>query len=80
MLPPIDWPALTEDELDALEEALNTEKKRHWALRRQPTLVEDIRASLRRESDHPWLNPSTAVNVAGCGSCRRIPSSHTCSR
>jgi hypothetical protein len=53
MLPPIDWPALTEDELDALEEALNTEKKRHWALRRQPTLVEDIRASLRREPDHP---------------------------
>jgi hypothetical protein len=31
MLPPMDWQALTEDELDALEEAINAERKRREA-------------------------------------------------
>jgi hypothetical protein len=33
MLPPIDWLSLTQDELDALEDTLNTEKHRRWSWR-----------------------------------------------
>jgi hypothetical protein len=49
MLPPIDWQALTEDELDALEEALNAEKQRRWRQRRGRSFAEDMREGLRRE-------------------------------
>jgi hypothetical protein len=40
---------LSDDELEALEEAINTEKKRRWRLRRTPTFVEDLREGLRQE-------------------------------
>jgi hypothetical protein len=38
---------LTDDELEALEDAIHVEKKRRWQLRRRPSLVEDLREGRR---------------------------------
>jgi hypothetical protein len=48
MLPAIDWPELTEEELAALEDTLTAEKQRRWALRRPRSFVEALRASQQR--------------------------------
>jgi hypothetical protein len=44
--------ALSDDELFALEDLVDAEKRRRWELRRPRTFVEDIRAGLQAPTHH----------------------------